>query len=87
MELKEAGKEIILFGNDDCIYCVKTKEWLTKNKVVYVNKDVSIKENIEEFEKFNAAGIPLLVVIDKESNQKTLINGYLPSKLENEILN
>lgn len=84
--MKRIGKEVILFGNDGCIYCVKTKEWLNENNIAYVEKDVSVNANSEELNKFNVPGIPLVVVIDKETNQRTLINGYLPSKLEKELL-
>lgn len=80
------GKEVILYGNKNCRFCVKTKEWLEKNKINFLYKDVSLKENNKEFNKYNVVGIPLVVLVKKDTNDKKLINGYSPEKLEKELL-
>jgi len=80
-------KEVILFGNDSCIYCEKTKSWLEVKEVDYTMKDVSLAENMDEFKRYGVMGIPLVIVIDKKTNQEKLITGFQPYELEEAIFN
>ncbi|EJV54860.1 glutaredoxin family protein [Bacillus cereus] len=79
-------KEVILYGSDSCTYCVKAKEWLKEKDIQFTNKSINIKEEREEFETFNAPGVPLILVKDNENKTEEKIIGFDPESLEKAIL-
>ncbi|HFK1730739.1 hypothetical protein OCD85_06480 [Bacillus pacificus] len=34
-------KQIILYGHNGCVFCVRAKRWLEENGFEYINKDVT----------------------------------------------
>ena len=70
MEKKQ--KKVIIYTSSTCPWCVKTKEFLKDNKVVYdeINVTENPKRRNEVFEKSGQMGVP---VIDIEG---TIIVGY-----------
>ncbi|MEY2305716.1 glutaredoxin family protein, partial [Bacillus tropicus] len=58
-------KEIILYGHDRCPHCVHAKDWLGKNSIPFLMKDITInKENADEYRQYQEQGVPLLIVKD-----------------------
>lgn len=79
-------KEITLYGSNSCIYCSRAKEWLEKHKLKFIYKDIADETNRKEFEGYNIFGVPLAVVVNKETNDKTTVNGFSPDIYEKEFL-
>lgn len=73
-------KEIILYGQDRCPHCVSAKDWLGKNSIPFLMKDLTIKENSDEYAQYNERGIPLLIVKDLENQTEEKILGFTPNK-------
>jgi len=81
------GKEVILFGNDSCIYCEKARSWLEDKRINYKMKDVSVAANMDEIKRYDVMGIPLVIVIDKKTNQEKPIKGFQPNEFNKALLN
>lgn len=80
------NKTIKLYGDESCIYCSKAKEWLEKHDVNFMNKDITKNENMVEFQKYGVGGIPLIVVVNHETKEEKLINGFSANQFEAEFL-
>jgi glutaredoxin len=74
-------KQIILYGHNDCIFCVRAKRWLEENGFEYINKDVINEEVRTEFEIYNAVGIPLFIIKDNGKQTEEKVVGFKESKL------
>ncbi|MED1436167.1 hypothetical protein S3E15_03899 [Bacillus mycoides] len=78
-------KEIILYGHDRCPYCVNAKDWLGKNSIPFLMKDITIKENADEYAQYNEQGVPLLVVKDLENQTEEKLLGFNPDSYAKKI--
>ncbi|MBC6975082.1 MULTISPECIES: glutaredoxin family protein [Bacillus] len=74
-------KQIILYGHDGCIFCVRAKRWLEENNFEYINKDVTNEEIRKEFEMHNAGGIPLFIIKDNGKQTEEKVIGFKESKI------
>lgn len=68
---------VILYGTSWCDYCRKTREYLAKNDIDYVDYDIeSSAQGAKEYKQLHGRGVPLLVVNIK------VIRGYNPPAIE-----
>ncbi|ASI76636.1 glutaredoxin family protein [Bacillus cereus group sp. Bc002] len=74
-------KQIILYGHNGCVFCVRAKRWLEENGFEYINKDVTNEEVRTEFEIYNAVGIPLFIIKDNGKQTEEKVVGFKESKL------
>ncbi|MGE1115669.1 glutaredoxin family protein [Priestia megaterium] len=75
-------KEIKLYSNDNCGYCVKLKKWLDERNIVYQNFNTSDPEVSKELINQKIQGIPYMIVTNSETEKKTRILGFDPKKLK-----
>jgi glutaredoxin len=78
-----AKYEIIVYTSDSCSYCRKLKGWLEKNKISFTNKNIEDQEIYNEFENYNAQGIPFIRIIDREDEKEVeRIVGFHPEVIK-----
>ncbi|CAM4156214.1 hypothetical protein [Lederbergia lenta] len=69
-------KELIVYSNGSCNFCIKIIEWIVKKKVA----NVAVLKKIKNY---NVEGIPFTLSIDKKSGNKEEIVGIQIDKIEN----
>ncbi len=80
MSLEKMAK-ILIYSTSSCPWCIRVKEFLKANKILFTNKDVSNEKNANEmFKKSKQKGVPV-IDIDGE-----VIIGFDEKKLK-KILN
>ncbi len=54
--------KVVIYSTPTCIWCYKTKEYLKKNEIKFVNKDITIdtKARDEMIKKSKQLGVPVL---------------------------
>lgn len=62
----EAAKkypQIVLYSVAWCPHCREAKEYLTKNEIPFINRDVEVDDNAmkELTDKYNSTGVPVIV--------------------------
>lgn len=73
-------KEVIIYTTTFCPWCLKTKEFLKKINIPFEERNVELNENWakELFEKSGQWGVPVIVVVNKETGKEKVIIGYDP---------
>lgn len=72
--------DITVYSSDGCQYCVRLKEWLEKNNITYINKDINEEHVLMEFKQFNSSAIPFTLLV--ADNKVERIIGYQPEKIK-----
>ncbi|HFR4168326.1 MULTISPECIES: glutaredoxin family protein [Bacillus cereus group] len=75
-------QEVILYGSDTCHYCVLGKKWLQDNNINYTMKDLTEQKYQEEFNQFQANGIPLFIIKNLDNQTVQKIVGFNRERLE-----
>lgn len=77
----EAAKQyprIVLFSTSWCPHCREAKEYMTKNNIPFINRDVEVDDGAMEdlTKKYKSAGVPV-IVFGKDSDE-IIIKGFSP---------
>jgi glutaredoxin len=77
----EAAKQyprIVLFSTSWCPHCRAAKEYMTKNNIPFINRDVEVDDGAMEdlTKKYKSAGVPV-IVFGKDSGE-IIIKGFSP---------
>lgn len=77
----EAAKQyprIVLFSTSWCPHCRAAKEYMTKNDIPFINRDVEVDDGaMEELTgKYNSAGVP--VIVFGKGGDELIIKGFSP---------
>ncbi|MGG0494851.1 glutaredoxin family protein [Priestia megaterium] len=80
--------EIIVFTQEDCIYCKKQKEWLSQNNIEYQEKNVDKDDEYRlELLERKIMGVPYTIIRFPEDNEKeVVVGGFDVQKLERLLL-
>jgi glutaredoxin-like YruB-family protein len=61
-------KKVEIYSTENCHFCHLTKDWLSENKVDFVDYNVGIdtEKRAEMIEKSGQMGVPVIVIDDKD---------------------
>jgi glutaredoxin len=78
--------QIVLFSVAWCPHCRETKEYLTKNDIPFINRDVEIDANAMEdlTVKYNSTGVP--VIIFGKGKDEMIMKGFTPELFQQNLL-
>ncbi|OHY73350.1 glutaredoxin family protein [Priestia aryabhattai] len=65
-------QEVIVYSSEYCLHCRNLKKWLLESEIKFTEKDVNIEKNKMEFLDYNAAGIPLTIIKNKNKEKRIL---------------
>lgn len=84
---EEAKKypRIVLYSVAWCPHCRETKEYLTKNNIPFINKDVEVDASaMEELTgKYNSTGVPVLVF--GSGKNEVVLKGFTPELFQESL--
>jgi len=72
--------ELTVYSSDGCQYCVRLKEWLEENNIIYINKDINEEHVLKEFKQFNSSAIPFTLIVTDHKVEEII--GYQPEKIK-----
>lgn len=72
--------ELMVYSSDGCQYCVRLKEWLEENNIIYINKDINEEHVLKEFKQFNSSAIPFTLIVTDHKVEEII--GYQPEKIK-----
>lgn len=86
----EAAKKfprIVLFSVSWCPHCRETKEYLTKNDIPFINRDVEVDASaMEELTgKYKSTGVP--VIVFGTGNNEVVMKGFTPELFQESLKN
>jgi glutaredoxin-like YruB-family protein len=72
---------IVLYSVSWCPHCTEAKEYMTRNKIPFINKDVELDETAmtELSKKYHSQGVPVIVI---GSGGKTVLKGFDAAQFE-----
>jgi glutaredoxin len=72
------SEDIVLYTKQhDCAPCVEAKRFLSDKKISYVEKDVEVRENLQELVKtYRIMTVPVLIV------NNTPVKGFVKEEYE-----
>ncbi|MGA9286806.1 MAG: glutaredoxin domain-containing protein [Anaerobacillus sp.] len=59
---------VIVFTSPGCKPCKDYKDWLDKEKIIYIEKTIEKYEFFLEFKKYKGKGTPLTIINDIENS-------------------
>lgn len=61
-------KKVEIYSTENCHFCHLTKDWLSENKVEFLDYNVGIdtEKRAEMIEKSGQMGVPVIVIDDKD---------------------
>jgi glutaredoxin-like YruB-family protein len=61
-------KKVEIYSTENCHFCHLTKDWLSENKVEFIDYNVGIDTNkrAEMIEKSGQMGVPVIIIDDKD---------------------
>ena len=69
-------KKVEIFSTPSCHYCHMAKDWMTQNKIEYVDYDVTAdKDRRQELIDLGAMGVPL-IRITEEGKEAEILHGF-----------
>lgn len=70
--------KIVLYSVSWCPHCRETKEYLTKNDIPFINRDVEVDATAmtELTETYHSTGVPILVF--SLDGKETVMRGFTP---------
>lgn len=76
---------IVLYSVSWCPHCRETKEYLTKNNIPFINRDVEIDAKaMEELTgKYESTGVPVLVF--GTGKQEVVLKGFTPELFKDSL--
>lgn len=77
----EAAKQyprIVLYSTSWCPHCREAKEYMTKNGIPFINRDVEVDDGAMEdlTVKYKSAGVP--VIVFGKGGDEIIIKGFTP---------
>lgn len=74
---------IVLYSVSWCPHCKAAKEYLTKNDIPFINRDVEVDDAAMEdlTKKYKSQGVPLFVI----GNDQVILKGFDQQKLQKAI--
>ncbi|WP_112179762.1 glutaredoxin family protein [Paraliobacillus zengyii] len=68
--------EVIVYSADSCIYCKKQRDFLERQGIDFVEKDIrKSKDSLNEFKELEGKGTPL-TIIKEDDEIVTKITGF-----------
>jgi glutaredoxin-like YruB-family protein len=79
---------IVLYSVAWCPHCRETKEYLTKNNIPFINRDVELDTKAMEdlTIKYNSTGVPVIVFIGK-GDDEIVMKGFTPEQFQETLHN
>jgi glutaredoxin-like YruB-family protein len=79
--VQHAYPKIVLYSVSWCPHCMEAKEYMTKHKIPFINKDVELDEAAmtELTNKYHSQGVPVIVI---GSDGKTILKGFDQAQFE-----
>lgn len=73
-----AYPQIVLYSVAWCPHCKEAKEYLTKNTIPFINRDVEVDEQAmtELTEKYKSQGVPVIVI--GTGKDEIVVKGFTP---------
>lgn len=70
--------QIVLYSVAWCPHCREAKEYLTKNDIPFINRDVEIDVKAMEdlTSKYNSTGVPVIVI--GKDTEEVIMKGFTP---------
>ena len=70
--------QIVLYSTSWCPHCRAAKEYLTKNDIPFINRDVEVDAKAMEdlTVKYKSAGVP--VIVFGKGKDEIIMNGFTP---------
>jgi glutaredoxin-like YruB-family protein len=74
---------IVLYSVAWCPHCRETKEYLTKNNIPFINRDVEMDPTaMEELTgKYKSSGVPVIVI--GSGKDEVVVKGFTPESFQN----
>ena len=80
--MKTQIHKVEIFSTPSCHYCHMTKDWMTQNKIEYVDYDVTQdKTKRQELIDLGAMGVPL-IRITPEGKEPEILHGFEVDRLK-----
>ena len=75
--------KIVLYSVSWCPHCKEAKEYLTRNNIPFINRDVELDPAAMEdlTEKYKSQGVPVIVI----GNDEKVLKGFDRVKFENAV--
>ena len=84
---QEARKypQIVLYSVAWCPHCKEAKEYLTRNNIPFINRDVEVDAKaMEELTgKYNSNGVPVIVI--GTGNNEVVVKGFTPELFQESL--
>ena len=79
--VQHAYPKIVLYTVSWCPHCMEAKEYMTRHKIPFINKDVELDETAmnELTKKYHSQGVPVIVI---GSDGTTILRGFDESQFE-----
>src|SRR6185369_18097145 len=76
---------VVLFSVAWCPHCRAAKEYLTKNNIPFINKDVEIDDKaMEELTgKYKSQGVPVIII--GTGKEEVILRGFSPEQFEESV--
>ncbi|KQL50566.1 hypothetical protein AN964_23225 [Heyndrickxia shackletonii] len=78
--------KIVLYSKESCLYCIQLKSWLKRNSIEFTEKNIQEKSNFDELVSLGYDSVPLIIISNLTTVEKTIILGFNKSKLK-KVLN
>lgn len=77
--------QIVLYSVVWCPHCREAKEYLTKNDIPFINRDVEVDAKAMEdlTIKYNSTGVP--VIIFSKGKEETIMKGFTPELFQDTL--
>jgi glutaredoxin len=77
--------QIVLYSVAWCPHCRETKEYLTKNDIPFINRDVEVDTKAMEdlTVKYNSTGVP--VIIFGKGKDEIILKGFTPELFQENL--
>lgn len=84
----EAAKKyplIVLYSVSWCPHCRETKEYLTKNNIPFINRDVEVDDEAmgDLTGKYKSTGVP--VIVFNSGKDEVVLKGFTPELFEESL--
>jgi glutaredoxin-like YruB-family protein len=78
--------QIVLYSVAWCPHCRAAKEYLTKNDIPFINRDVEVDAKAMEdlTIKYNSTGVPVIVI--SKGKEEIIMRGFTPELFQESLL-
>jgi glutaredoxin-like YruB-family protein len=77
--------QIVVYSVAWCPHCKEAKEYLTRNNIPFINRDVEVEEKaMEELTlKYNSKGVPVIVI--GTGKDELVVKGFTPELFQESL--